>query len=126
MIYLDVNNLLLTGYAKVPEKITLAELYSVIVLAIEIDVTTGEILDADCSLVTEVAKNVVKKILVGESIKDIKHIEEKFRVIYHGAVRKALVSTCRICYTKYLKVLHDRSNEGNEEFNQGEIESFGI
>jgi len=123
---LDVNNLLLTGYAKVPEGITLAELYSVIVLAIEIDVATGEILDADCSLMTEVARNVVKKILVGESIKDIKHIEDKFRIIYHGAVRKALVSTCRICYTKYLKVLHDRNAEQKGDCNKDEIEGFGI
>gem|GEM_PF-842614 len=123
---MDVNSLLLTGYAKVPEGITLAELYSVIVLAIEIDVATGEILDADCSLMTEVARNVVKKILVGESIKDIKHIEDKFRIIYHGAVRKALVSTCRICYTKYLKVLHDRKVEKKENCDKGEIEGFGI
>lgn len=124
---MDVNNLLLTGYAKVPEGITLSELYSVLVLALEIDFATGEILDADCSLMTEVAKNMVKKILIGENLGDIKHIEDRFRLMYHGTVRKALVSACRSCYAKYLKILHDRNSENGESCDEGdEIEGFGI
>ncbi len=123
---MEENNLLLTGYAKIPEGITLAELYSVIVLAMEVDGNTGEIIAADCTLMTDVARNVVKKILVGENIKDVKRIEEKFKVIYHGAVRKALMSACRICYTKYLKVLYDRGERVKEDGKKDEIEGFEI
>lgn len=98
---MEVNEVFVTGYAKLPQGITAKELYSIIAVGLLLDEDSGEIIDADCSLVTSVARNFVKKLLVGRNIEDLEEIEELFNQKYHGSARKALISAIRTCNEKF-------------------------
>jgi hypothetical protein len=60
---------LFSGYAKLPTGITATELYRVIGLVILVDMETETILEADCTLATQVARKHVSYTLTGKSLK---------------------------------------------------------
>jgi uncharacterized membrane-anchored protein len=101
---MDINEVFVTGYAKLPQGITAKELYSIIAVGLLVDEDTGIINDADCSLVTSVARNFVKRLLIGRNIEDLEEIEELFNQKYHGSARKALISAIRTCNEKYKQI----------------------
>jgi len=98
------NRIFISGYAKLPKGITASELYGVIVVGLLINRNTGEILDAEASLVTDVARTFFKNHLIGENINNIDFIEKTFRDCYFGSARKAIISALRTCYEKYSQV----------------------
>ena len=98
------NSILITGYAKTPEGITANEIYNIIVVAMQVDRKTGFIEDVEVSLATDLAKKFVKNILVGEKITEIDHIEQKFNEHFFGMARKAIVSSIRTCYDKFVQI----------------------
>lgn len=98
---LDDNQIFITGYAKLPQGITAAELYHIIAVGIIVDGDTGEIFDVDCTLVTRVAREYVKKLCVGRTIDDMEVIEKAFNEKYFGSARKALISALRTCSEKF-------------------------
>ncbi|WP_319201603.1 DUF3870 domain-containing protein [uncultured Ilyobacter sp.] len=102
------NRVLVTGYSKIPGGISASDIYSVIGVSMEVDVETGEIIKADCSLVTKLAREFVKRILEGEKLTDIGGLEHKFKNDYHGSTRKALITATKICCDRYLKALENR------------------
>ncbi|WP_320046960.1 DUF3870 domain-containing protein [uncultured Ilyobacter sp.] len=102
------KSVLVTGYSKVPAKTSAADIYSVMGICMEIDVETGNILEADCTLVTDLSKEFVIELLKGEKITDISPLEEKFRRGYQGSAKKALVTAMKICHDRYLKALQNR------------------
>mgnify|MGYP004702186433 CR=1 FL=1 len=85
------NRIFISGYAKLPKGITASELYGVIVVGLLINRNTGEILDAEASLVTDVARTFFKNHLIGENINNIDFIEKTFRDCYFGSDRKSVV-----------------------------------
>lgn len=93
-----------TGYAKLPQGITASEMYSVICLGLLVDHETGIINDAECSLVTSLAKRVFRELVVGKNLKDIHGIEKDFVEVYYGSAKKALISALRTCHEKYIQI----------------------
>jgi len=108
---LSPNKIFISGYAKLPKGITATELYSVIAVGLLVNKSTGEILDAEASLVTDVAKNFFKNNLIGENINNIDAIEIIFRESYFGSARKAITSALRTCYEKYKLLIEGTSIE---------------
>lgn len=102
------KSVLVTGYSKVPAKTSAADIYSVMGICMEIDVENGDILEADCTLVTDLSKDFVIDLLKGENINDISGLEERFRKGYQGSAKKALVTGMKICHDRYLKALQNR------------------
>jgi hypothetical protein len=94
------NEVFVTGYAKLPQGITASELYTVICVGILVDKETGIILDAECSLVTSLAKRVFKELVVNKNLNDIESIEAGFVKHYYGSAKKALISAMRTCHEK--------------------------
>jgi hypothetical protein len=105
---LNENIIFVTGYAKLPQGITATELYTVIAVGLLLDKTTGIITDVDCSLVTTVARQFVKDLIVGKSILDFEAIEVAFTQRYHGSARKALLSALKIINEKYQNILKNK------------------
>lgn len=92
----------ITGYAKLPTSITAEKLYKVIAIGVEIDPKTGIIVEADCTLATEVGRNFLKKLIKGYCLFDgidslIKIIETR----YYGSARKAIITALKIMYDKW-------------------------
>lgn len=100
---MDTNEIFVTGYAKLPQGITATEMYTVIAVGMLVDANTGVIIDVDCSLITSVARNFVKKLMCGRNINDLDKIEAVFNDKYHGSARKALISAFKTCNEKYLQ-----------------------
>lgn len=98
------DEILVTGYAKLPQGITATELYSIIGMSILLDRDTGLILDTECTLATRVAKEFVNKIVVGKRLDNIKEIEACFEDSYFGPAKKAIISAIHICREKYLQI----------------------
>jgi hypothetical protein len=98
------NEILLTGYGRTPEGITANELYKIIVVALKVDKLSGDILDSEVSLVTELAKKFASDMLTGQNIMDINQIEQKFNDKFHGQARRAIVSSIRMCYDKFVQI----------------------
>lgn len=98
------DEVFLTGYAKLPEGITAKELYGVVALGMVVDRETSEILEAEPTLSTHVARNFVAKLLVGEKLNNIIDIENKFRHNYFGSAKKAVLTAIRLCYKNYKKI----------------------
>nr|WP_286672862.1 DUF3870 domain-containing protein [Anaeromonas gelatinilytica] len=97
----------MTGYAKLPDGITAKELYVVVALGLVVDRETSEILEAEPTLSTHVARDFVSKLLVGEKLNDINHIENKFRHNYFGSAKKAVLTAIRTCHKNYKKIHGD-------------------
>lgn len=108
---MEKNEIFISGYAKLPQGITAAELYTVIAVGLVIDRDTGEIFEVDCTLSTDVAKNFVKKLVIGKNLNDIEAIENAFNERYHGSAKKALLSALRIANERYLNLKKDQPIE---------------
>jgi hypothetical protein len=99
-----MENVLVTGYAKLPQGITAAELYTIVGVALIVDRNTGEIKEVDCTLVTTLAREFVKKIILGGNINVLEPIEAEFERSYLGSAKKALISALRTCGEKYRQI----------------------
>ena len=106
----DDGLVLFSGYAKLPVGITASEMYKVIGVILVIRVETGEIIEADCTLATAVARNYVSRLLVGQSIKNgpetVLRLIDK---IYQGSAKKAIMTSMRIIYDKYRSFMEEQS-----------------
>ncbi|MGE5592882.1 MAG: DUF3870 domain-containing protein, partial [Betaproteobacteria bacterium] len=108
--------------AKLPTGITAEELYKVVGVGLEIDPSTGEIVDADCTLATSTAKKVFRQIVAGRSIDDdMEAIVGDLRAFYHGAAQKALITALRAVRDKYRATCPGRARRrSGEDRGQGE------
>ncbi|MDR3563533.1 MAG: DUF3870 domain-containing protein [Negativicutes bacterium] len=96
------RHVLFSGYAKLPTGITATELYRVVGLVILVDMETDNILEADCTLATEVARKHVTHTLVGQTLKNgpeplVRLIDQ----VYQGSAKKAIITAIRISYDKF-------------------------
>mgnify|MGYP001256539149 CR=1 FL=1 len=58
------ERVLFSGYAKLPVGITAAEMYKVIGVIVVVDMKSGLIVKADCTLATELAGNILRSALL--------------------------------------------------------------
>jgi len=98
---MEQNRILITGYAKLPQGITAKELYTTIAVVLVVEKQSGEIINADCTLATELSRSFVKELLTGCNLNDIEAVESKFRTCYYGSARKAIISAIRNCAEKF-------------------------
>lgn len=101
---MENNEILITGYAKIPQGLAASELYTTIALGLLVDRNTGQILDVDCSLITQIARDFVKQLVLHKNLNELDEIEEAFNTRYFGSARKALILAARICQEKYRKI----------------------
>jgi len=109
----DESLVLFSGYAKLPVGITASEMYKVIGVILVIRVETGEIVQADCTLATTVAREYVSCILLGQSLRNgpdsvLRTIDKR----YQGSAKKAIMTSLRIIYDKYRSFLDEQTATG--------------
>lgn len=101
---MERKEIFVTGYAKLPQGITAAELYSIIAVGMMVDRDTGLIADVDCTLATEMGKNFVKNLVIGKNLNEVDAIDAEFNLNYYGSAKKALISAIRTCNEKYRQI----------------------
>lgn len=102
---MEPYEIFISGYAKLPGGTTAEELYKVVAVGVLIDKNTGMILDADCSLVTRVAKEYIHKLLVGKNLLHFDEIEKAINERYFGSAKKSVISSIKRCNEKYKLIL---------------------
>lgn len=101
---MESEPILITGYAKLPQGVAVSEMYPAIALGLVVDPETGEILDVDCSLATQIARDFVKQLMLHRNLKDLEDIEELFNARYFGAARKSIILALRTCSEKFRSI----------------------
>ncbi len=96
------NTILLSGYAKLPSSTTAEAVYDILVLAVLFDNRTGTIVEAEASMVTDLAKRFIENLIVGYNLNDgPEGLIELFDAYYHGNAKKALETAIRGVFNKY-------------------------
>lgn len=62
---MTVPKVFLSGYAKLPDNTTAQKLYNHLVLVVTAESSTGTILDADCTMATELGRRFIRELLGG-------------------------------------------------------------
>ena len=109
MAAIDEGLVLFSGYAKLPVGITASEMYKVIGVILVIRIETGEIVEADCTLATNVAREYVSRLLLGQSLRNVPDM--LLRLVdkrYQGSAKKAIMTSLRIIYDKYRSFMEEQ------------------
>ncbi len=89
-----MRKVFLSGYAKLPDNTTAQKLYNHLVLVVTAELPGGTILDADCTMATELARRFIRELLVGYDLhRGPDPLIELLSQSYYGHLRKAL-QTC--------------------------------
>lgn len=102
---METEKIFVTGYAKVPKGITATELYSVIGMGLIVYKSSGEILEADCTLATRTGRKYLQEILTGKNLQNIDEIINEIKMKYFGHAKKAIISALKMCNEKYQAAL---------------------
>ena len=96
------DTLFFTGYAKLPAGITATEMFRVVGIGLEVEARTGEIIAADCTLVTEVGRRFFANLVEG------RRLDEDFAILvneverrYYGNAQKAIITALKIAREKF-------------------------
>lgn len=106
----DRNTILLSGYAKLPTNITAEAVYNIMAVAVCFDRRNGIIINAEASMVTELAKRFIFDLLVGYNLNDgPEELMEAFEEYYYGNAKKAIETALRAIFNKYQDYLANRA-----------------
>jgi hypothetical protein len=98
----NINTVFFSGYAKLPAGITASEMYKVVGIVIIVDMQTEKIVQADCTLVTQVGRDFVNKMMVGHVMSNgIDPLLRELDCRYQGSAKKAIITALKIINDKY-------------------------
>ena len=99
---MDTNLVLFSGYAKLPASITASELYKTVAITVLVNVDTGLIIEADCTLATHLASKHISHAINGYNLNDgPEPLCQMIDRIYQGNAKKAITTAIRIICDKY-------------------------
>lgn len=97
------NSVVFSAYAKLPAGITAYEAHKVIGVVVEIDMHTGEILNAECTLATKVARDFIAKMLIGYNLNDgLEALNTQIEKHYQASAKKAVLTAVRMLNDKFI------------------------
>lgn len=98
---------LLSGYAKLPANITSEEIYKTLVLVVLVDLEHGTIVDAECSVVTELARKFIARLMVGYQLDNgWEELFNRFERRYFGQAKKAIETSIKMIFSKYNEIMN--------------------
>jgi hypothetical protein len=98
------NSTYLISYAKIPHNMSMAFYEGHTGVGLVVDFLTDDIIDSCCTFITQEAKDFVKSILVGSSLKSedsLNLIIERIKLAFNGPSQKALTVIMKSNYNKY-------------------------
>ena len=89
-----MRKVFLSGYAKLPDHTTAQKLYTHLVLGATVELPQGTILDADCTMATQLGREFIRELLTGYDLhQGPGPAIEALNHTYYGHLRRAL-QTC--------------------------------
>ena len=93
---LSEATIFIAGYARLPQGMAAKNLYDSMTITAEVDKKYGVIVDAECTLVTELGRDFMKRLLKGHSLLDgTQTLIEMIQVYYKGKAASALVAAVK-------------------------------
>lgn len=94
--------MIISGHAKLPNEAVLRAAYESLAVVAAVDLSTGRVLDVDCTFVTATARRFVTQLLVGVDLRaDSVEVFETLQDFYWGGAKKALVGAVRDLYAHW-------------------------
>ncbi len=101
----EADCILISGYAKLPAHITSEEVYKTLVIVAVVKRSSGEILDAECSMVTELARRYIARLMIGYNLDDgLTGLLEQFEKNYYGHAKRAVETSLKMIFSKYMEI----------------------
>lgn len=105
---------LFSGYARLPSNTTAQKIYEELVLVMVIDMNTGVVHNAECTMVTGLAKEFVSSLIIGYDMNQgIEPLLQLFERRYQGHLKKALASSIKMIGTQYADLVRSNQQEAN-------------
>lgn len=102
---LKKGTVLISGYAKLPSNITSEEVYKTLVVVALVDMEFGTIVNAECSVVTDVAKKFIASMIIGYNLNDgPEKLIARFDAMYYGQAKKAIETSLKMIFAKYKEI----------------------
>lgn len=99
------DTIFVTSYAKLPTAITAEKLYQVIAIGLEVEPLTGEIVDGDCTLATELGRDFFKRVVIGHNIETgSEELMKEFETRYQGSARKAILTALKLVHGQWISM----------------------
>lgn len=77
-------------------------MYKVMALVVLVDMRTGEIVDADCTLSVSISERFVARALIGGNLRDdLEELAARISRTYQGNAKKAIITALRVVADKY-------------------------
>ena len=93
---------LLVGYAKLPEETSAQSLYGTLGVALEVEVDTGIIVAASCTLVPALADDFVSRLLKGVRLSDgVDEAAARIAAHYIGPSQSAIIAALQAAYSRW-------------------------
>lgn len=100
------ETVLISGYAKLPANITSEEVYHEIAVALLVNLETGAVQKAECSVVTMLAKEFLSDLIVGYNLNDGPDgLIERMDRLYYGQTKRAVETALKMIFAKYEEII---------------------
>lgn len=108
------NTVLVTAYSPAPMGTAMYEMYRYAGLILEIDINNDIIVDAEATLVTNLAKEFFKNLLVGYDLKKGDELVEIIRKKYWAPSTEAFTACLKVAIRRYFDTKLNLSKENNQ------------
>lgn len=105
------NTVLVTAYSPAPMGTSMYEMYRYAGLILEIDLDNDTIVDAEPTLVTNLAKEFFKNLLVGYDLKKGDELVEIIRKKYWAPSNEAFIACLKVAMRRYFDTKTNLANE---------------
>ena len=103
---------LFSSYAKLPVGTVSENLFHVMALVVLVDMNSGKIVDAECTLSTRLSERFDAELLRGRDLAgDWPELLQDLSAAYQGNSKKTIISALRSLHDKYVKYLREREND---------------
>lgn len=99
----ELNTVFVSGYTQAPKGTKLFEAGSTIGVMLEVDRKSNQIVDVECTFVTQLAKNYLKKLMIGYNLHD--DLDEMIETIEHNLFipsTQSIIVALKIAHQRYM------------------------
>ena len=99
------GNILLSGYAKLPSNTAAQKMFDQLVVVAKVDFDTGTVLEADCSMATDLGRRFVAAMMTGYDLnKGPEELLQSINLRYYGHLKKALLTAVKEIFLHYFEL----------------------
>lgn len=101
---MEMNTVLVTGYAKAPQGTAMYEIYKTSGIVLEIDIRTNVIVNAEFTFVTTLARDFLSRLIVNYDLTNgLEDLIRRIEAHYYTPSTNSVIVAVKAAYTRYLE-----------------------